>query len=150
MHNRNDTQKHRRDRRAPPQQVHGLAALTEPVRQQIVWELAQAPRTPTALARALGASQPLISKHLALLRAAGLVESHPDPNDARSRIYDIRHEQLIALHAWLNDIQTAWRDRRFAPNPRHYFEPARLDPEFTTRRTPRIRIPRALKDPWER
>lgn len=152
VHNRNDTHK-RRDHAPPPPRVPvlaALAALAEPVRQQIIWELAHEPRTPTALAHVLGASQPLISKHLAILRAAGLVESHPDPNDRRSHVYDIRHEQLIALHAWLNDIQTAWAERRFAPNPRHYFEPPRPDPEFTTRGTARIRIPRALKEPWER
>jgi DNA-binding MarR family transcriptional regulator len=115
-----------------------------------MWALAHEPSTPTALARALGASQPLISKHLAILRAAGLVEARRDPHDHRARVYDIRREQLVALHAWLNDIQTAWHKRRFAPDSHHYFERPRLDPEFTTRGTPRQRIPRALKDPWER
>ena len=146
MHNRSDTQKRRRERRSPPPPVPALVALAEPVRQRIMWELAMEPRTPTALAHALGASQPLVSKHLAILRAGGLVESQPDPHDHRARVYDIRREQLVALHAWLNDIQTAWRKRRFAPDR----DPSRLDPVFTTRGTPRIRIPRALKEPWER
>jgi DNA-binding MarR family transcriptional regulator len=52
---------------------------------RLMWALAHEPRTPTALAHVLDASQPLISKHLAILRAAGLVEVHRDPHDHHGR-----------------------------------------------------------------
>lgn len=106
MHNRNGTQKHAPDSlfsQAPALPV--LSLLAEPLRQRIMWELADEPSTPTALARALGASQPLVSKHLRILRNAGLVESHRAADDHRSRIYDICSEQLIPLQIWLNDLQ---------------------------------------------
>jgi DNA-binding transcriptional ArsR family regulator len=124
-----------------------LDLLAERLRQRIVWELAHEPRTPTALARVLGCSQPLVSKHLRILRAAGLVESRRDPRDRRARVYDIRREQLVALRAWLNDIQRNWQRRHTKPTSDHHDH---ISPSFTTRGTVRKRIPRALKEPWER
>lgn len=149
MHNAKDMQKRRRDRLAAAPALPALDLLADRLRQQIVWELAHKPSTPTALARTLGASQPLISKHLGILRTAGLVESHQDERDRRTRVYDIRRKPLIELHAWLNDIQRAWSDRHFAPAPDHYMS-GHPDSSFTTRNTLRKRIPRALKEPWER
>lgn len=102
------------------------------------------------LARTLGASQPLISKHLRILRTAGLVESHRHPRDRRARVYDIRGEPLIALRVWLNDIQRNYQHRHSTPADPDYYKTHHLDPSFTTRHTIRKRIPRALKEPWER
>jgi DNA-binding transcriptional ArsR family regulator len=126
-----------------------LDLLAERLRQRIVWELAHEPRNPTALASALGCSQPLVSKHLRILSDAGLVESRRDTSDGRARVYDIRREQLIALHAWLNDIQHNWARRHMAPAPPDYKYNSPLNASFTTRGTVRKRVPRVLKEPWE-
>jgi DNA-binding transcriptional ArsR family regulator len=131
--------------------VPALDLLADPIRRGIVWELAYKPRTVTELARRLGQSQPLISKHLRILRDAELVDSGPDPGDGRARIYDIRREQLIQLHAWIHDLEQHWRSRtRHTPVDPDYYKGGRLDPNVTTRGTPRIRNLRRLKDPWER
>jgi DNA-binding transcriptional ArsR family regulator len=150
VHNPNDTQKLDRDGWPTAPELPALDLFADRLRQGIVWALAQEPRTPTALARALSASQPLISKHLAILRAAGIVESHTDEQDHRARVYDLRREQFIRLHVWLNDIQRNWLRRHAGPTDPDYYKSDRLDPNYTTRRTPRQRIPRALKEPWER
>lgn len=128
-----------------------LDLLAEPTRRQIVWELSYQPRTVTDLARRLRQSQPLVSKHLRILRQAGLVEAHPDPDDGRGRLYDIRRQHLIELHGWLQAIQDHWwsRTRHTPINPDYYKDPG-LDPNLTTRGTPRIRNLRRLKDPWDR
>jgi len=89
--------------------------LAEPMRQRIVWALAHQPRTPTRLAHALGCSQPLVSKHLCILRAAGLVESRAHPRDRRAHIYDIRREPFDNIEDWLDIIQRNYRRRH--PNP---------------------------------
>lgn len=140
-------QKQGRDGCPAPPVLPILDLLAERLRQRIVWELAHEPRTPTVLARDIGASQPLVSKHLRILRTAGLVESRRDPRDRRSYVYDIRGEQLIVLRAWLNDIQRNYR-RRHKPHadPDAYGRP---NPNLTTRGTPRKYTPRALKEPWE-
>ena len=114
-----------------------------------MWALAHEPRTPTALARALGASQPLISKHLAILRTAGLVEAHRHPRDHRARVYDIRREQLILLGGWLDALERNWRRRHIGPADPDYYKAQRLNPNLTTRGTPRKRIPHALKESSE-
>ncbi len=88
------------------------------MRQRIIWALAHQSRTPTQLAHALGCSQPLVSKHLRILRAAGLVESHPHPRDRRAHIYDIRREPFTHIEDWLDTIQRNYRRRHQTPtNP---------------------------------
>jgi DNA-binding transcriptional ArsR family regulator len=150
MHNRSGTQKTGADGWPAPPDLAALDPLADGLRQQIVWALAHEPRTPTALAHALGASQPLISKHLRILHTAGLVESHVDPSDHRARIYDIRREQFTILSGWLDDIQRNWQRRHTTPAEPDYYKRNHLDQALTTRGTPRKRIPRALKEPWER
>ncbi len=150
VHNRSGTQKHDPDGWPASPKLPALDPLSDQLRQRIMWALAHEPRTPTALAHALGASQPLISKHLAILRAAGLVEAHRDPHDRRARVYDIRRDQLILLRAWIDTLQRNWLRRHTGPADPDSYKARRLDPNYTTRGTPRKRIPRALKEPWER
>jgi DNA-binding MarR family transcriptional regulator len=150
VHNRGGTQKRDPDGWPASPKLPALDLLSDHLRQRIMWALAHEPRTPTALAHTLGASQPLISKHLAILRAAGLVEAHRDPHDQRARIYDIRRDQLILLRAWIDTLQRNWLRRHSGPADADSYKARRLDPNYTTRGTPRQRIPRALKEPWER
>jgi hypothetical protein len=82
---------------------------------------------------------------LRILRDAGLVEGRPDPQDSRARVYDIRREHLIQLHAWIHQLEEYWRDRtRLIATDPDYYKGHRLDPNVTTRGTPRIRNLRRL------
>lgn len=146
MRNRIDMQKAGRDGWPAPPGLPALDVLADRLRQRIVWELAHEPRTPTALAQIIGCSQPLVSKHLGILRAAGLVESRRDRRDHRAHVYDIRHDQFERIADWLEDIQRNYL-RRHPPSvePEVYGRP---DPYRTTRGTPRKYTLRALKE-WQ-
>ena len=60
------------------------------------------------LVDALDMSQPAVSKHLRVLRDAGLVEARVD---AQRRIYNLSPEPLAELDAWLKPYRRFWRGR---------------------------------------
>src|SRR6266545_4374942 len=78
-------QKRRSDGPGPPPPLPALDLLGDPTRRRILWELAYNPRTVTELADRIEQSQPLVSKHLRILRDPELVECRPDPDDVRAR-----------------------------------------------------------------
>jgi DNA-binding transcriptional ArsR family regulator len=85
-----------------------LAALAEPTRRQILELLREGPRTVGDLATALDVNQPATSKHLRVLREAGLVHVHPD---AQRRVYALRPEGFAELEAWLAPYRRLWEGR---------------------------------------
>ena len=72
--------------------------LAEPTRRRILDLLLERARPVGELVVELGASQPATSKHLRVLRDAGLVEVRPE---GQRRIYALRPEPLAELDAWL-------------------------------------------------
>ena len=103
-----------------------LAVLAEPTRRRILDLLLEQPRTVTQLVGALGTSQPSASKHLRVLRKAGLVHVHPD---AQRRVYALRPHRLAALDAWLAPYRRLWEGRLDALEQHLDDNP---DPEGTT------------------
>jgi DNA-binding transcriptional ArsR family regulator len=85
-----------------------LAALADPTRRQILDLLREEPRSVGELATALDAAQPSMSKHLRVLREAGLVHVHPD---AQRRVYALRPEGFAELEAWLAPYRRLWSGR---------------------------------------
>jgi len=77
-------------------------ALAEPTRRQILDLLRLRPRMVGELVDALGVSQPLVSKHLRVLREAGLVSVR---QDAQRRWYEIQPEPLAEMADWLAPFQ---------------------------------------------
>ena len=90
-----------------------LAALADPTRRHVVELLQQGPRRAGELAAASGMSGPAMSRHLRVLRASGLVEVEGQgvEQDARLRVYRLRHEPFIALQAWLDQVQAFWTEQ---------------------------------------
>lgn len=82
-----------------------FAVLAEPNRRRILDLLRVAERPVGDLVDALAVSQPAVSKHLRVLREAGLVEAH---TDAQRRIYRLRPEPLRAIDAWLAPYRELW------------------------------------------
>lgn len=82
--------------------------LAEPHRRQIVDLLRTRERTVGEIVDAMGISQPAVSKHLRILKEAGLVDVQPD---AQRRIYRLRLEPLIELDAWLASYRSLWEAR---------------------------------------
>jgi DNA-binding transcriptional ArsR family regulator len=86
-----------------------LAALGDPTRQQILELLAERPRTASELHSAFPIAAPAVSRHLRVLREAGLVGEEQVPEDRRVRLYRLEHEALEELSAWLSELSRGWQ-----------------------------------------
>lgn len=82
--------------------------LAEPHRRHILDLLLAEERPVGDLVSVLGISQPAVSKHLKVLRDAGLVDVRAD---AQRRLYRLRPEPLREIDRWLRPYRQAWRDR---------------------------------------
>ena len=69
-------------------QAEVLRTLASPRRLEILHRLAEGPREVGRLAEEIGASQPNVSQHLAVLRSAGIVEAERDGREVRYRLAD--------------------------------------------------------------
>lgn len=82
--------------------------LAEPNRRRIL-DLLRAEERPVGhLVAELGVSQPAVSKHLRVLREAGLVDVRAD---AQRRLYRVRAEPLRAIDEWLEPYRALWSAR---------------------------------------
>ena len=79
--------------------------LAEPTRRRILDLLREDERPVGELVGALALSQPGVSKHLKVLRDAGLVEVR---HDAQRRYYRVRAEALAEIDEWLTPYRRMW------------------------------------------
>jgi DNA-binding transcriptional ArsR family regulator len=84
------------------------SALADPHRRAAIELLRERPRSVNELVQALGLTQPGTSKHLRVLREAGLVRVRPQ---AQRRLYEIDPAPLAALDAWLAPYRELWEQR---------------------------------------
>jgi len=85
-----------------------FAVLAEPTRRRILDLLREKPRSVGDLVERLGLSQPGTSKHLRVLREAGLVRVRPE---AQTRWYELQPEPLAEVDAWLGPYRQLWAGR---------------------------------------
>jgi DNA-binding transcriptional ArsR family regulator len=85
-----------------------FAIIAEPNRRAILSLLASAERSVGDIERRLRMPQPSVSKHLRVLRDAGLVESRVE---AQRRVYRVRPEPLLEVDAWLAQFRRFWSRR---------------------------------------
>lgn len=83
-------------------------ALADPHRRALLDLLRQRPRSVNELVDALAVSQPTASKHLKVLRTAGLVRVRPE---AQRRIYEVDPNGLRSVDAWLAPYREYWNER---------------------------------------
>ena len=83
-------------------------AVAEPRRRQILDVLAGGGRAVGDLVEALGIPQPLVSKHLRVLREVGLVRVH---DQGRHRIYRLDGEPLRPIYDWVRQYERTWNAR---------------------------------------
>jgi DNA-binding transcriptional ArsR family regulator len=88
--------------------MSAFAAVAEPSRRAILELLRQREHSVGELVERLRLSQPGVSKHLRVLREAGLVRVRAD---GRLRWYGLRPEPLAELDAWLEPYRDFWRGR---------------------------------------
>ncbi|MBW8750526.1 MAG: winged helix-turn-helix transcriptional regulator [Propionibacteriales bacterium] len=85
-----------------------LHALADESRRTMLEVLKDHPATVTELAELLPIARPGVSRHLRVLREAGLVEVE---QDAQWRIYRLRPEAMAEVDAWLSDYRALWQHR---------------------------------------
>ncbi|HRW18925.1 MAG TPA: metalloregulator ArsR/SmtB family transcription factor [Dermatophilaceae bacterium] len=83
-------------------------ALADPTRREIVTRLAGGAATAGAIAAAYDIARPGISRHLRVLREAGLVDVR---QEAQRRIYSVRPEALDEVEAWCRQTRSLWSQR---------------------------------------
>jgi len=85
-----------------------LHALADESRRTVLEILRDHPATAGELAEALPITRPGTSRHLRVLREAGLVDVR---QEAQRRVYSLRPEALIEVDDWLAEYRVLWQNR---------------------------------------
>ena len=88
-----------------------LLALADGTRGRIVEMLAGRPHTASEIHRAFPIAAPAVSRHLRVLREAGLVEERRPQEDRRVRLYMLRPEPMQDVAGWLEELSRAWQQQ---------------------------------------
>ena len=88
-----------------------FVALADPTRRRVIELLGDRERRAGELAAAAGTSAPVMSRHLRILLEAGLVADERVSGDARVRVFRLRREPVLALQAWLDQLQAHWNEQ---------------------------------------
>jgi DNA-binding transcriptional ArsR family regulator len=85
-----------------------MHALADDSRRTVLDLLRRHPATAGELADALPIARPGVSRHLRVLREAGLVDVR---QEAQRRIYTLRPQALVEVDEWLDDYRALWQNR---------------------------------------
>jgi len=85
-----------------------LRALADESRRSMLQTLSSGPATAGELAALLPIARPGVSRHLRVLREAGLVEVR---QEAQRRVYSLRPEPLADVDEWLGHYRVLWQQR---------------------------------------
>jgi DNA-binding transcriptional ArsR family regulator len=83
-------------------------AIADPVRRRIIEMLASGERAAGDIAGQFPVSRPAISRHLRVLRDAGLITWR---GDAQKRVYRLDHRPLQEVDQWLDRYRSFWNPR---------------------------------------
>lgn len=100
-----------------------FSALSDPTRLQAVTSLRKHELSAGELAQVCNASPPAMSRHLRVLRKAGIIEVTPadrTQDDARLRVYRLRPEVFFSVAEWAAHMRAFWRDQLY--EFKHYAE----------------------------
>lgn len=85
-----------------------MRALADESRRTILESLSDGPATAGELAAMLPIARPGVSRHLRVLREAGLVDVR---QDAQRRVYSLRPDALVEVDEWLGRYRALWEQR---------------------------------------
>ncbi|MGO9962340.1 MAG: ArsR/SmtB family transcription factor [Acidimicrobiales bacterium] len=88
-----------------------FAALADPTRLGVVQLLSDGPRRAGEIASLAGVSGPAMSRHLRVLLEAGLLLDERPTGDARARVFRLRPDSIVAVQAWLDQLQAHWEEQ---------------------------------------
>jgi DNA-binding transcriptional ArsR family regulator len=83
-------------------------ALADPTRRRVLELLSERELSAGEIAAAFTVSRPAVSRHLRVLRQAGLVQAR---RDAQRRVYGLDPEPLAELDSWLATYRPFWNER---------------------------------------
>jgi DNA-binding transcriptional ArsR family regulator len=83
-------------------------AIAEPHRRELLDKLVDGERSVNELVELLGLTQPLVSKHLRVLREVGAVRVR---DDGRRRLYTVDGSALKPIHDWASNYERMWSER---------------------------------------
>jgi DNA-binding transcriptional ArsR family regulator len=100
-----------------------FAALSDASRREMIRMLLQKPRRAGELAACVDMSPQALSRHLRLLRKAGLVCEQGIEDDARVRVYSVHPAAFQPVQQWMAQVEDLWRRqlqsfKAYAENPR--------------------------------
>ena len=100
-----------------------FAALADASRRDMIRMLLQKPRRAGELAECVDMSPQALSRHLRVLRKAGLVWEEGIERDARVRIYSVQPNAFEPVQQWMAQVEDLWRRqlhafKAFAESPR--------------------------------
>ena len=85
-----------------------FALIAEPSRRQLLNALVDGERSVGALVTELSMTQPSVSKHLRVLREAGVVKVR---QEAQQRLYSVQLDSLVEINDWLAPFMSQWNKR---------------------------------------
>ena len=88
--------------------MDAFAVLADPTRRSIIEMLSSGDRNAGQIAASFSVSRPAISRHLRVLREAGLVVA---TERAQQRIYRLQPQQLTAVREWIDKYSSFWEQR---------------------------------------
>lgn len=91
-----------------PTTLEVFDVIAEPTRRRILDAVREGERSVNELVEQVGMNQPGVSRHLKVLREAGLVDVR---RDAQRRLYRLHAEPLMELDAWLEPYRAEWAGR---------------------------------------
>ena len=101
-------------RPAKPSLDAAFAALSDSSRREMIRMLLHKPRRAGELAASIAMSPQSLSRHLRVLRKAGLVAEEGIENDARVRVYSVHPAAFQPVQQWLAQIEELWRGQLHA------------------------------------
>jgi DNA-binding transcriptional ArsR family regulator len=100
-----------------------FGALSDPSRREMLRLLLQKPRRAGELAQCISMSPQALSRHLRVLRKAGLISEQGIQDDARVRVYSVHPAAFQPVLQWMTQVEDLWRHqlhafKAYAENPR--------------------------------
>jgi DNA-binding transcriptional ArsR family regulator len=85
--------------------------LADPTRRRVVELLRDEALRASTIAERSGVTPAAMSRHLRVLRRAGIVTVDTPDDDARVRVYRLQPERLVALQGWLDQVHAFWSEQ---------------------------------------
>jgi DNA-binding transcriptional ArsR family regulator len=99
------------NRAAPGPLDAAFSALADSTRRAMIRQLLREPLRAGELAQRVEMSPPALSRHLRVLRAAGLIVEEGVKHDARVRVYKVNLETFTPVRHWLDEVEAHWHEQ---------------------------------------